>query len=278
MIVDAHCHIWQRWPYRQPVAAPDTHASAENLLRAMDASGVDHAVFICAAIGDNTGNVDYAFEAAALHPSRFSVFPDIECFWQPQFRTPGAPARFELALARWSFRGFAHYMAEAETGDWLTGEEGLAFFSIAARRGLIVSLFAMPHQMPAVCRLADTFPEMPILLHHYGYAGPRSAGTAGALELVCAAAQCPNVFVKFSGMGNIAGPADAFPFERLQAIPHALAEAFGPARIVWGSDWPVSGRWMGYAEALSLVRDGGAIASADWPAVAGGTMARLLGL
>jgi L-fuconolactonase len=278
MIVDAHCHAWERWPYDRPVPDPGRHARAESLLRAMDGSGVDHAVVVCAAIGDNAGNVDYAFEAAARHAGRLTVFPDIECFWQPTFRHPGAPRRLEQALGRWMFPGFAHYLAEAETGDWLTGEEGLEFFGIAARRKLVLSLFAMPHQMPAVRRLADAFPDMPILLHHYGYAGPRSAGTPGALDLVIGAAACPNIHVKFSGIGNIAGPQDAFPFERLQAIPRALAAAFGPSRIVWGSDWPVSGRWMDYGQALSLVRDCGAIAPADLPAVSGGTMARLLGL
>ena len=33
MIVDAHCHVWERWPYQPPVPDPDARARAEQLGR-----------------------------------------------------------------------------------------------------------------------------------------------------------------------------------------------------------------------------------------------------
>jgi predicted TIM-barrel fold metal-dependent hydrolase len=242
----------------------------------MDRAGVERAVVVCAAIGDNPRNVDDAFEAATRHAGRLVVFPDIGCFWHNDRHAPGAPHRLERATARWDFAGFTHYLAEADDGDWLVGDEGTAFFGLAAARELIVSLFALPHQMPAVVRLARRFPRMPILLHHYGYLGPRSAGTANALQLVLEGAACPNLFVKFSGVGNVVGPNDAYPFEGMRPIVHALVNAFGSSRLAWGSDWPVSSRWMAYEETLSLLLDG-SLGRGEIADIAGLTMAKLLG-
>ena len=126
-----------------------------------------------------------------------------------------------------------------------------------------------------VRRLARLFPRMPILLHHYGYVGPRSEGTPGALQLVTAAAACPNIFVKVSGMGNVAGPGDAYPFERLRWITRSLVDAFGPSRLIWGSDWPVSSRWMSYEQTLSLADDG-MFTECEIASVTGLTMEKLL--
>jgi L-fuconolactonase len=56
-----------------------------------------------------------------------------------------------------------------------------------------------------------------------------------------------------------------------------LAAAFGADRLVWGSDWPVSTRFMTYRQALELVRSHGpAFTPDERAAVLGGTMARLL--
>jgi predicted TIM-barrel fold metal-dependent hydrolase len=276
VIVDAHCHVWEHWPYQPPVPDPATRARADQVLFEMDANGVERAVIICAAIGGNDRNTDDAFAAAARHPGRFVVFPDLECRWSPHYQTPGAVGRLEAALARWDFSGFTVYLEEAGDGAWLTGEEGAAFFALAARRKLIASLSIMPHQMLAVARLAAAQPTLPILCHHHAFLGPRSAATPNALELVLAAAAQPNIFIKVSGMGNIAAPTDEYPYDRLRPIPAALKQAYGAGRLVWASDYPVSRRHMTYRQALAMATRHGPYDPAELPAVLGGTMERLL--
>ena len=184
MILDGHCHVWENWPYRPPVPDIASRGRAEQLLYEMDVHGVDQAVVICARLGDNAGNIDYAIDAAGRHPGRLIVFPDLESKWLPDYQTPGARARLEAALSRWSFQGFTTYLTEEEDGSWLTGDEGRAFFALAAERKLIASLSIMPHQAPAVIALAELFPTLPILLHHFAFVGPRSAKTPNGLDLV----------------------------------------------------------------------------------------------
>jgi predicted TIM-barrel fold metal-dependent hydrolase len=158
MILDGHCHIWENWPYQPPVPDAASRARAEQLLYEMDANRVERAVVICARLGDNAGNVDYAFEAARRHRGRLIVFPDLECKWAADYRTPGARDRLADALGRSQFAGFTMYLDEAEDGSWLTSDEGLAFFALAVEHRLIASLSVMPHQAPAVTALAEAFP------------------------------------------------------------------------------------------------------------------------
>jgi predicted TIM-barrel fold metal-dependent hydrolase len=243
----------------------------------MDAAGVERAAVICARIGDNPRNVDDAFAAASRHPGRLVVLPDLESRWSADYGTPGAEARLEEALTRWEFRAFTLYLDEKDDGGWLTGAEGRAFFALAAARRLVLSLSIVPHQVEAAIALAQAFPTLPILLHHLGFLGPRTAATPNALERVLAAAARPNIHVKFSGMGNVA-PEQEFPYPALQRdVIAPLVAAFGPARMIWGSDYPVSRRHMTYRQTLSMAVRHGGFAESDLPAVLGGNLLRLLG-
>ncbi|MDF2797283.1 MAG: hypothetical protein K0R85_27 [Devosia sp.] len=253
MTIDAHTHIWERWPYQPPVPDPGTRARAEQMLFEMDQNGVERAVVICARIGGNAGNVDYAFEAAALHPGRFVVFPDLECRWSPDFRTPGAVQRLDQALRRWHFAGFTHYLDAGEDGSWLTGPEGLPFMQLASERSLLVSLSALPHQMEAVRALATRLPSLQILLHHLAHLGDRHGGGADARTPVISLADCPNIHLKYSGMGNITLPPQEFPYPEAQPQWAPVLARFGAERIVWGSDYPVSRRHMTYGQTLSML-------------------------
>lgn len=276
MIVDAHVHVWETWPYQPEVPDPSSRARAEQLLYEMDAAGVDQAIVICAAIGANPRNTDYAFEAASRHSDRLVVFPDLECRWSPLFRTPGAAERLQEALVRWAFSGFTVYLDPEEDGSWLTGSEGREFFALATEEGLLVSLSALPHQMPAVGALAGLFPGLVVLCHHMGHLGPRTGTTRDTSQAVLDLASHSNVFMKVSGMGNVAAPEDEFPYERLGWIVTALRENFGAERLVWGSDYPVSRRYMTYAQTLSLLQRHSPFTTAEYAAVAGKTMNGLL--
>jgi len=275
-LIDAHCHSWARWPYQPPVPDPDSRAAPERLLYEMDRHGVETAVLICAAIGDNADNFGHALAAAERYPGRFVVFPDIDCRWSATYRAPGGAERLATALERFAFRGFTYYLDDGDDGGWMVSPDGRALFGLAAERGLICSLSSMPHQMPAVVALAGLFPTLPMLVHHHGFLGPRSAATPDAPALVLAAAGRPNIFVKVSGMGNCAGPEDEFPYPALGWVPQALYRAFGPQRLIWGSDDPVSRRHMTYGQTLSMVTRHGPWSAVELPPILGGTMARLL--
>ncbi|MFD2647185.1 amidohydrolase family protein [Devosia albogilva] len=276
MILDCHCHVWERWPYQPLVPDAATRAAPEQLLFEMDQSGVETAVLIAAAIGGNPRNADFAFAAAQRYPGRFVVFPDLECFWSPDYGEAGASGRLQQALERWDFAGFTVYLAEDEDGSRLTAPDGLAFFTLAAERRLIVSLSAWPHQLAAVVDLAQRLPTLVLLLHHFAFFGPRSGTGPDLRAALASASACGNIHVKYSGMGNVAAPEHDYPYASLGWLPLEMARAFGSSRMLWGSDWPVSQRYMTYRQSLMLLKRHGPFSDAECMAVGGNNMMQLL--
>ena len=81
MIIDSHCHAWERWPYQPAVPDPHSRARAERLLWEMDQAGVEQAVLISATIGGNDDNAAYTNSCAQGSVGRLIAFPDVDCRW-----------------------------------------------------------------------------------------------------------------------------------------------------------------------------------------------------
>jgi len=276
MILDAHCHAWPRWPYQTPVPDPGK-GNAANLLWEMERTGVARAVVICAAIDGNPDNFADVIAVAKDTGGRLIPFADFDCRWHPTHHAPGAPARLRALLdAVPDLKGVTHYMTEDADAGWLLAEEGQACLELLGQRGVLLSLAAGPSQAATVAAAAAHVPRLPIFIHHLFRI--RSGDDAALAAVVQAARVAPNLVLKLSGHGYALEEGWDFPLPPVQALVRALADAFGPHRLVWGSDWPVSTRFMTYRQALEIVRTHAhGLAAEERAAVLGGTMARLLG-
>ena len=271
MIIDAHCHAWRRWPYESAVPDP-ARGSVANLLWEMDRAGVTRAVVICAAIGgndDNAGDV-----ATAGHRDRLALFADLDCRWHATHQTPGGVDRLRALVDRLRPAGITFYLREDQPAEWLLSADGDAFLGAIAARGFVLSLACGPRQAETVVAAALRHPRMPILIHHLWRV---RAGDEAALRAATDAARAPNLFVKLSGFGYGVDAGWDFPLQPVQRVARALAAAYGPQRLVWGSDWPVSARFMTHRQTLEIVRTHGPFDTpGERDAVLGGNMARLL--
>jgi L-fuconolactonase len=98
---------------------------------------------------------------------------------------------------------------------------------------------------------------------------------------VFALARFPNIYIKIHGLGEICRRTtpvvEPFPFEK-EGLPilEMAYQAFGPDRLMWGSDYPpVSGR-EGYQNALRWTMEQFATKSEeDRALIFGGTALRL---
>ena len=276
MIIDAHCHAWQHWPYQPAVPDAQSRATAERLVWEMDQNGVAQAVMIAAAIDHNPDNAAYTGACAQASNGRLLAFPDVDCRWHATHQTPGADNRLRDVARRLNPTGFNHYLHEERDPSWLLSADGLAFFAVANELRLIVSLACGARQMPTACALADRFPETPFLIHHLGRVKAEPLDAEG-LQYLLAGASSPNIYVKLSGFGYALKHGWDFPCAPTQAIVKALYEHFGPGRLCWGSDYPVSQRYMTYRQSLEIVRTHCRFIPEDaMQQVLGGTMRKLL--
>ena len=253
MIIDAHCHAWHRWPYQPPVPDPDSRAVVEQLLFEMDQHGVDQAVVVCARLDHNPDNNDYVAACVRRFPARLHHFADVDCSWTTTYQAPGAAGRLAAAAQVYGLRGFTHYVRADDDGTWYLSAEGTAFFNQAAEHNLIASLALPARLQPTLRELARRFPTVPFLCHHMAGARVEGAGAALLGEILASAAR-PNIHVKLSGFHYVAPLAWEYPYAACAPIVRALYEQFGPARLHWGSDYPVLRRAATYQQALEAVR------------------------
>ena len=125
----------------------------------------------------------------------------------------------------------------AATPEFIEGARAVA------ERGWTFDACVRSSQLPDVTALAAAVPELRMVLDHVGKpaVGTASAPLAPTAEWISdltALAQHPEVFCKLSGLpGEAGGEWDAAQIEPFLDV---AAAAFGPERLMWGSDWPVS--------------------------------------
>ncbi|MFZ0218096.1 MAG: amidohydrolase family protein, partial [Candidatus Dormiibacterota bacterium] len=211
MIIDAHCHAWRYWPYQPPVPDPEQRGRVEQLLWEMDQVGVDRALLVSAGIDHNPENNQYVADGVAAHPDRLDQVADVDSSWTPTHHTAGAAARLQAIADRWPIKGLTHYVHDTNDG-WFRSGEGLAFFEVAAQRGLLVSLSASPAWQDDIREIARRHPSMPILCHHLAGVDPTEGPPFAGLREVLRSAALPNILVKVSGYYYRSHSAWDFPF------------------------------------------------------------------
>ena len=100
---------------------------------------------------------------------------------------------------------------------------------------------------------------------------------AQARRAVLAAAAVPNIHIKLSGFGFAVSTGWDFPQAATHDLVRALYQQFGPLRLCWGSDYPVSQRYMTYRQSLEVLRTHcHFIADGDMQMILGGNLRSLL--
>jgi L-fuconolactonase len=119
------------------------------------------------------------------------------------------------------------------------------------------------------------------VIEHLGSGNQPDADTVEDRQRFFAVARFPNVHLKIHGLGEFcrrAKPAsDGFPFEvPIPPLLELARAAFGPARMMWGSDYPPVSAREGYSNALRLTMSAlEPLADADRASIFGGLAARV---
>ncbi len=277
-IIDSHCHSWAYWPYLPEVPDPEHHGSVETLLDQMDVNGVDRATIVCAQIHRNRDNNDYVAAAVRKHPDRLDQFADVDSFWSDTYHTPGAAKRLEQAAEKWPMKAFTQYVASEDDGRWFNTQEGKDFFSVARDVGLIASIAMAPHHQNEIRKVAEAFPEVPILCHHMSALRSYGADAWAMVKNVTESAKLPNIHLKLSGFHYLCNPERVwdFPYHETHWVYEECYKAFG-TRLCWGSDFPVVKKAMTHLQSLEAFRSHLTfISDEDREAIQGGTLEKLL--
>jgi L-fuconolactonase len=114
--------------------------------------------------------------------------------------------------------------------------------------GLVYDILIYERHLPNAIAFVDRHPEQVFVLDHIAKPRIRDGLVDDWAAGICKLAQRPNVYCKISGMVTEA-EFKTWTVENLKPYWDMVLAAFGPERILFGSDWPVCtgaceyGRW-----------------------------------
>ncbi len=274
MIVDTHAHIYSEDTARYPLCAdpylPPTGTGTLSHLRGeMERNGVDRVVMVhtfTAYRWDNRLVADVVRECREFATGVCALNPN----------DPGSPSTLERYHQECGIRGLRVFPVEGPDGVRsfeLTGH--VALWEKCAELGIVVCALINPPEIPALRRMLERFPGVPVVLDHCANLAAGDAPDSGNLRSVLALAGYPNLHAKLSFV--VTGSDGGYPCEDTLPLARKVIEAFGPERCTWGSDFPCE-LWIPratYAEHLRLFTQEIDLDPAGREAVLGGTARRL---
>ncbi|MFI6847309.1 amidohydrolase family protein [Kitasatospora sp. NBC_00085] len=149
--------------------------------------------------------------------------------------------------------GIRHQVQEEPDPAWLLRPDVQRGLLAVAEAGLAYDLVVKPHQLPAAALAAARLTGLTFVLDHLGKP-PVADGTLHpwAADLRHLAA-LPNTVAKLSGLVTETAPG-RWRTEDLTPYADTALEAFGPQRLLFGSDWPVCTLEAGYTEVVRIAR------------------------
>jgi L-fuconolactonase len=161
---------------------------------------------------------------------------------------------------------------------WLRRTDVRRGLAALGRAGLCFDLVLRWHQIPLAETLAGDLPEVRFVLDHLGnppLGAPELSLWERSLRTLAAH---PNTSAKVSGIAGALGRSDWTADMCREAIEVAL-EAFGPERLMYGSDWPlvelVGGPSRWHAAVATVVAD---LSLSERNSIFGASAARVYGV
>jgi L-fucono-1,5-lactonase len=248
-VVDAHLHIWDLERSDYAWLSPDhpLHRTftAEQAHAELEAAGIASAVLVQAE--DSVRDTELMLEAAAQHPWIAGVVGWV------QLDAPELGDTERLC-------GVRHLVHDDPRDDFLAMPTVRRSLRELAERDLAFDVpDAWPRHVAATADLAAAIPELRIVLDHLGKPpfGGDWDGWRAALAQVAAQ---PNTVAKVSGLQV---PDRPFTPEHVRPAWEVALELFGPERLMWGSDWPITVLVEGYGHAWEVMSSLVAELSAD---------------
>jgi L-fuconolactonase len=249
--IDAHQHFWQYNPVEhvwmtEEMAAIRRDFLPPDLKPLLDRLGFHGCVAVQAR--QSLEETRWLLELAGRYDFICGVVGWVD------LRSPDLAAQLRQFAGQEKLVGVRHIVQDEPDDEFMLRDDFRRGIRQLAEFDLAYDVLIYPRQLPAALRLVEEFPEQRFVLDHI--AKPLIA--EGKLEPwatgLRALAKTPNLDCKLSGMVTEAHwqkwQADDF-----RPYLDVVFEAFGPDRLMIGSDWPVCTLSAGYESAMGIVLD-----------------------
>ncbi|WP_432943229.1 amidohydrolase family protein [Kribbella sp. CA-253562] len=150
-------------------------------------------------------------------------------------------------------KGIRHQVHDEPDVEWLNRPDVRRGLTVVAEAGLVYDLLTKTPHLPAALDTVRALPELTFVVDHISkpeIGGDLEPWASGIRALAAE----PNVTCKLSGMVTEASWTD-WKVADLKPYADVVLEAFGPDRVMFGSDWPVCLLAATYAEVVQAAED-----------------------
>lgn len=252
MITDAHQHVWDPHLLSYPWLSGVPGLNRPRLPEDSRTPGVDRVVFVQADAADGGAEAEWVQGLAPGWPELAGLvaFAPVESGELPRV----LDRLHELPL----FSGVRRLLQDEPPG-FITSPGLRQGLRVLAERAVPFDACVRHHQLGELRTALEDVPGVVVVLDHLGKPpvalGLDSYEGEAWIDAIHALAELPSVVVKLSGLSPEADPARPLAEQSRPFLDVAL-RAFGPARCMVGSDWPVSAatpHGMTTAEWIALV-------------------------
>lgn len=173
--------------------------------------------------------------------------------WVP-LRTDSLRGELERLTGNPLLKGVRHVVQDEPDDGFILGEDFNRGVAMLCEFGLVYDLLIRERHLPQTIAFVDRHPGQVFVLDHIAKPKIRVGEIEPWKANITALAQRQNVFCKLSGLvteGDVARPS----YETLLPYMEIVLDAFGPARLMYGSDWPVCLQACAYATWATWVRE-----------------------
>jgi len=274
MIIDSHQHFWRFQPLRDAWITEEMGVLRRDYMPA-DLAPVLESNLVGATVAvqadQSEDETHFLLDLAARHPFIAGVVGWVD------LRAPNLPERLQYFSRFEKLRGFRH-IVQAEDDCFLLRQDFQRGVALLPTFGFTYDILIYARQLPAAVEFAEQFPGQPFVLDHIAKPNLAAREIREWGRHMRALASNPNVMCKLSGMIT---EADWRHWQAEDFAPYLeiACDAFGPRRLMFGSDWPVCLLAGSYEQVKGLVSDFlRAWPATDREAVFGGNAARFYGL
>lgn len=276
-IVDAQVHVWEPsnalYPW-DPTYGNPPHVrnplSTAAVRAAMDSAGVDAGIVVTPTVYGYDNR--YSLEAVRQYPTEFAVIGRIDS------TVPDLDDRVRTWREQPGMLGLRVTVSTQRLRDkWYAGGFD-AVFAASERYDVPVCVYP-PHMLAALALIPSKHQGVQIVVDHLGLSAPpvvpADPDLFQDLPQLLALAHFRNVAVKMTGVPSLSK--ESFPFR--DTWPHLLSviDAFGPDRVMWGSDFTrVRGLGRSYIDGVRYVDEIRGLSTSDKEMLFGKTVRQIL--
>ncbi|WP_136162517.1 amidohydrolase family protein [Sphingomonas flavalba] len=277
--VDAHHHFWRyadgycAWMADAPAILHRDYLPAD-LAPALKAAGIAGTVVVQAA--ETPVETDWLLALAREVPWVWGVVGWLDP------ADAGAVARAEAWRATGQLAGIRLWYQDDADGERLHSVIGAPLLSWAAAHDMPIDLLIRPRHLSAAVALVDASPDVRFVVDHGAKPDiarwpPDAEERLQWWDAMDRLARHRRVCCKLSGM--VTEAATDYTPDSLKPYSDALLQLFGPARLLWGSDWPVALSASSYAGWVACTdRLIGHLSAPERAAILGANAIRFYGL